>query len=137
MASGSDFLPRDWQRRTQELLQEQQQRQQQEKELQQEQQRQQQEQQRQQQQQQDRRQPRDRRWARRLLGVQSSDPPATIRKRYHALARRWHPDKVSATTTGGGGGGSSCGGKVGASAAETAKATAMFQQVQAAYEILS
>ena len=84
------------------------------------------------QQQQDRRQPRDRRWARRLLGVQPSDPPATIRKRYHALARRWHPDKVSATTTAASG---SDGSKVGAS--ETAKATAMFQQVQAAYEILS
>ena len=73
--------------------------------------------------------PRDQAWARRVLGVRGTDDAASIRKRYHMLARKYHPDKVAAAGGGGGGGASSDN--------DAHTATAKFQKIAAAYELIS
>ena len=67
---------------------------------------------------------RDEAWARTVLGVRKTDGAATIKKRYRRLARKWHPDKVVAAASSADNG------------ARVAAATAKFQQIAAAYELL-
>jgi DnaJ-class molecular chaperone len=64
-----------------------------------------------------------------VLGVRGTDDAASIRKRYHMLARKYHPDKVAAAGGGGGGGASSDN--------DAHTATAKFQKIAAAYELIS
>ena len=67
---------------------------------------------------------RDEAWARTVLGVRKTDGASTIKKRYYVLARKCHPDKIAAAASSGDSG------------ARVAAATAKFQQIAAAYELL-
>lgn len=62
-------------------------------------------------------------WARNVLGIRDTDDARAIKKKYHMLAREWHPDKVAAASNTDDGAG-------------VAAATAKFQQIAAAYELL-
>lgn len=69
---------------------------------------------------------RDPAWARNVLGIQPADGAGAIKKKYYMLARKWHPDKVAASVA------------VSSSdnGADVAAATAKFQEIAAAYELL-